>query len=128
MRIARLLRLVAIQLVIGLVLLEPNLVVLGSFVGNDCTDDAGAAATALSSDSCSSRLADTSLIMRAVRNLSRLHNGVVIQSVKKPAGPEVTLNGADHNSSPRGGFELEGYRAAYNPLKPSFTEEWPPRL
>jgi hypothetical protein len=103
--------------------LEPDLVIVGLFVGNDFMDDAGRAATAMSENSLSNQMADAIFIVRAVRNLSRLYSGVVRQSGMKPHGAGKSFNGGNNKAGPRGGYELVEYREAYDPMKPSFTED-----
>lgn len=92
--------------------LDPDLVVLGFFVGNDFTDESGR------------ELVPTregfwvrhSLTFRLARNLLRLWSQRWVADAPWPGPP------ADATYE-RGGFELPGYREAYDPEKGWYEDE-----
>jgi hypothetical protein len=90
--------------------LDPDLVVLAFFVGNDFTDEAGAPLER----TVEAELGRRSATFRLLRNLVRLRH------VRGAAAAEA----GDRGSSPStaGGFELPGYAETYDPAVPTFEE------
>lgn len=108
--------------------LAPDRIVLTFFIGNDFTDDYQHEPIAGASRSPSVWLAHRSLLFRVARNLVRL-SGSVESGAVESIGSEFAQESA--GSSPaaaepngqRGGYELEAYRDAYDPMTPTFVEE-----
>jgi hypothetical protein len=94
--------------------LEPDIVVVGFFVGNDFTEhQQGLLGEELGGGSRAARwLAHNSLTLRAARNLLRVVAGVE-QQVEGPGGGVARPE--------RGGYELKELRDHYDPLQPSFS-------
>jgi hypothetical protein len=90
--------------------LEPDLVVLAFFVGNDFTDEAGIPLEV----GLESFLPRHSLAYRLVRNLVRL------RGIESHPPPEVA---SARDGDGRGGYELPSYASTYDPTVPTFDEE-----
>jgi len=88
--------------------LDPDLVVLAFFVGNDFTDEAGVPLD----HGLDAGLARHSLTFRLLRNWVRL------RTVEGAPALEADTGASDSES--RGGFELPGYAATYDPDVPTY--------
>lgn len=91
--------------------LDPDLVILAFFIGNDFTDEAG---TPLE-HTLDGALARHSLCFRLVRNLVRLRPWR--DSPRRESPAQVSEPGS------RGGFELPSYASSYDPEVPTFDEK-----
>lgn len=89
--------------------LDPDLVILAFFVGNDFTDEADAPIE----HGLGGGLSRRSLSYRLLRNLFRLRH------LQDSPAPET---GFVAEPSSRGGFELPSYAATYDPNLPTFDE------
>jgi hypothetical protein len=95
--------------------LGSDAVVVAFFVGNDFRDHQDALLTREISDwSLRRRLAHHSYAYRGLRNAIRLATGVE----SSPAAEPLIAD----DGSPRGGYELRGYRRKFNPSRPTFSE------
>jgi lysophospholipase L1-like esterase len=89
--------------------LTPDLVILGFFVGNDFTDEAGVPL----SPSAEGFLVRHGLVFRLARNLVRLRAAGVSPVAAAPEPPASPL---------AGGFELPGARESYDPEQGFFAD------
>lgn len=87
--------------------LEPDLVLLAFFAGNDFSDEQAIGWNA--------RLTRQSLVFRLVRNLTRLGRG----GVEVPASPPRPASCAEGG----GGYEVEGYRRSFASRRPLLERE-----
>lgn len=90
--------------------LHADLVILGFFVGNDFTEEQGRQRLGTQFPGWTERVAERSLLFRAIRNAYRLHHGVRLTGPAPAATPTY-----DH-----GGFAIESYR--YDPQYATYTE------
>jgi hypothetical protein len=97
--------------------LEPNIVVMAFFIGNDFIDDQGDCGVFGGGDrGFSGRLASVSTLYRAARNLRR---------VLSAGGEPVTERGSDgeDGTKPVMGQPIPAYREAFDPGRPTFGRE-----
>jgi len=93
--------------------LEPDVVVMAFFVGNDFIDHQGDCGVFGGGDrGLSGRLASVSALYRATRNLRR-----VLSAGGEPAGRQRS------GSTPAPGQPIPGYREAFDPNRPTFNRE-----
>jgi hypothetical protein len=94
--------------------LQPDLVVLGFFIGNDLTDHSELPPKT----SRHGWLVEHSLSVRAIRNLAR----VATSGMQTDVG-EGGKEGFQLASSPRTGYELPGHAAGFDPTQETFDEQ-----
>lgn len=96
--------------------LDPDLVLVAFFVGNDFRDDVAPVGSLRTVQGITERMASASYVARIIRNLVRLRGA----STTNGAPPVV----ADPNPrSSEGGYEITSYRDRYDPMRPALTED-----
>jgi hypothetical protein len=96
--------------------LAPDLVVLAFFVGNDFTDESGFDLEV----GIEGRAAQHSLLVRLLRNATRLRRAGAPAAAAAPARGEAASQPTPGEAAPRGGYELADYAATYDPSAPTF--------